>query len=335
MNTSTLSTTASLVIPTNVISLSTYDYCNWLDHHIFKDTSLTPTGYNFTYPQTAYGGYFYPKVINFSKTVSGGPFYDICYQDFCSEMFSVQSINIYCIATVNFILSALDESNAKAVKIIYDFNDKSDLVIKTFDYLNPTSTPLKNQIISHTYYPSENFITAYRPSISTVYEDGCTSTVTLTLCSFKCGIIDVYEDVSLLDAAQTQSVRTIILTLENRKNKQVFSNMLDLDALVPLLSGTNNLQEVPTPIATPLTIVRSTSARLQFLNPIKIDVINYEYVEGPGINLTPDILSLAPGDFMYTPSLGGLIIENGEGAPYVIGDGITITPGLIRSITTE
>lgn len=342
MNTTiNLATTATVVIPTNIVALSTYDYCDWLDHHIFKDTSLyppntsiPPDGYNWVYPLTAYGGYFFPRVITFAKTVSGGPFYDICYQDFCSEMFSINSINLYCISTVNFILSALDESSSKAVKIIYDFNDGSELLVKNFDYLNPNNS-IKNVAVSHTYYPSEKFITAYFPSISTVYEDGCTSTVSMVLCSFKCGIVDVYDKVVLLDAAQTKAVRTVVLTLENKKDRQLFSNMLDLDALVPLLTGTNNLQSVPAPAPAPLTIVRASSARLQFLNPVKIEVFNYEYVEGPGINLTPDILSLKPGEFIYTNSDSGIEIINGDGAPYALGDGIIITKGLLRTRTTE
>lgn len=338
--TNNLSTTATVIIPTNIVALSTYDYCEWLDHHIFKDTSLyppntsiPPNGYNWEYPLTAYGGFFFPKAITFSKTVSGGPFYDICYQDFCSEMFSINPVNLYCISTVNFVLSALDESSSKAIKMIYDFNDGSELLVRNFDYFNQSS--LKNDIVSHTYYPSEKFITAYFPSISTVYEDGCISTVSMVLCSFKCGIVDVYEKVVLLDAAQTKSVRTVVLTLENKKDRQVFSNILDLDALVPLLSGSIALDSIPSPESVPLTIVRASSARLQFLNPVKIEVFNYEYVEGPGINLTPDVLSLKPGDLIYSSSDSGIALVNGDGAPYVIGDGIIITKGLLRTRTSE
>jgi hypothetical protein len=334
MNTLNLSTSARILIPANSVELSSYNYCNWLDHHIFKDTNLSPTGYDFVYPQSAYGGYFYPRAITFAKVVSGGPFYDICYQDFCTEIFSINSVNLYCISTVAFILSALDESNAKIIKLIYDFDDKTDMVIKNYDYINPYTIPIKQQTVYHTFYPRDNLITTYHPKISAIYEDGCTSTIAMTLCCFKCGIIDAYENVGLLDSAQTKEVRSIVLTLEDRKNRQLFTNMLDLDAPLPPLTA---IPQAPVTIPTlpQLTIVKATSARLQFINPVTVNIFNYEYMEGLGINLTPDLLELAPGDLIYSPLSGGIILIDGSGAPYDVGDGILITPGVTRIIPID
>lgn len=330
MNTEYLTTSATIVIPTNMVSLSTYDYCMWLDHHIFKDTSLTPSGYNFTYPLTAYGGYFFPRDIIFDSALSGGPFYDICYQDFCNERFSLNSIPIYCVSNVTFVLSALDESAQKIIKIIYDFGDNSEHVIKNYDYLNSNSTPIKLQNVSHIFYPSDKFATSYTPRISTVYEDGCISTVILTLCSFKCGILDLYENMALLDAAQSKITRSVVLTLEDKKQRQLYTNILDLDAPLPSLSSIASTA-IAQSIEQSTTIVRASTARLQFLNPIKADIFNYEYVEGPGINMTPDVLILPPGSFISGLSAEGIIVIDGEGAPYIVGEGLTITPGLLRS----
>lgn len=334
MNTDFLTTSATVIIPTNIVALSTYDYCTWLDHHIFKDTSLTPTGYGFTYPVTAYGGYFFPRSITFTSIISGGPFYDICYQDFCYESFSLSPINIYCVSNVTFVLSALDESAEKIVKIVYDFGDKSDLLIKNYDYLNSNSTPIKLQPVTHTYYPTDSFVSAYTPRISTISEDGCVSTITLTLCSFKCGIIDLFNDMVLLDAAQSKTVRSIVLTLEDKKQRQIYTNMLDLDAPLPQLSSITNTS-IAQAIEQATTIVRASTGRLQFLNPIKADIFNYEYTEGPGINMTPDTLVLPPGSLISSSSAYGITVIDGEGAPYIVGDGLIVTPGFLRTPPLE
>ena len=186
MYTDFITTTAYVVAPTHVADLSSFDYCTWLDHHIFKDTSLTPTGYDFIYPLTAFGGQF--DITGFNKTISGGPFYDYCYQDFCLEEYSfLTPINIFCVANVNFVLSALDESAAKIIRIVYDFDDGSEKLIRNYNYTLPQYS-LKDLIVSHTYFPTENFETVYYPSVFILYEDGCTSWITFSLHNFKCGI---------------------------------------------------------------------------------------------------------------------------------------------------
>jgi len=334
MNTDFLTTSAKIIVPTNIVALSTYDYCSWLDHHIFKDTSLTPTGYGFTYPLTAYGGYFFPRVITFTSEISGGPFYDICYQDFCYERYSLSPVNIYCVSNVTFVLSALDDSAGKIISIIYDFGDNSDLLIKNYDYLNSNTIPIKLQPVTHTYYPTDSFVSTYTPRISTVSEDGCVSTITFTLCSFKCGILDLYENMSLLDAAQSKTARSIVLTLEDTKQRQVYTNMLDLDAPLPQLSSITNASIVQA-LEQATTIVRASTGRLQFLNPIKADIFNYEYAEGPGINMTPDTLVLPPGSLISSSSAFGISLIDGAGAPYVIGAGLIVTPGFLRTPSPE
>jgi len=331
MYTDVITTTAFVVVPTNTVELSTYDFCNWLDHHIFKDTSLTPTGYNFFYPLTAFGGTYFD--VNYTTTVSGGPFYDYCYQDFCFEKFSLNAINLYCVANVNFVLSAFDETQAKLIRLVYDFNDDTPKVVKNFNYISPQQTLIRNEIVSHIYYPTEQFVTTYRPSITAIYEDGCINVVTLTLNSYKCGIYDAFKDVALLDSAQTKNTNNIILTLEDRKRLQVFTNILDLNAqtatLLDLASGETAQQLLDT-----VTVVKASSARIQFLNPVVVDPATYEYVEGPGINLTPDNLRLLQNDLIVSLS-GDIVFEENTGAPYVVGDGIIVTPGFLRTTNLD
>lgn len=312
-----------------MVELSTYDYCSWLDHHIFKDTSLSETGYNFVYPLTADGGTY--TSISYTTAISGGPFYDYCYQDFCFEKFSLTPLNTYCITNVSFVLSAIDESAAKIIRLIYNFNDGSEQVIKNYNYLTVQQFSLKDEIVSHLFYPTEKFVTTYYPSITALYEDGCRSVVTCVINTYKCGIFNIFENVALLDAAQQKTAQNIVLTLEDKKRFQLFTNLLDLTATVftkiDQVSATTIVSEDI------LTIVQASSARIQFLNPVSVDPIIYEYIEGPGINLTPDLLVLAPEDLIN--SLSGDIILTEGGAPYNLGDGIIVTTGFLRDEAVE
>ena len=150
--------------------------------------------------------------------------------------------------------------------------------------------------------------------------------------NFKCGIHDVFKDVALLDASQSRNTRNIIVTLEDKKRFQVFTNKLDLDAQVsPFVTKLSAAAEEQFNV---LTTVVASSARIQFLNSIRIDPLTYEYVEGPGINLTPDLLLLAPNDLIVSLS-GDIVLTGEDGAPYYIGDGIIITEGLLREETPD
>ena len=325
--TNKLTTSANIIVPTNIVALSTFDYCDWLDHHIFKDTSLTPSGYDFVYPLTAFGGTYSMFNLTFTKTICGGPFYDYCYQDFCFESFVLQPINLFCISNVNFVLSAFDESENKIIRLIYDFGDNSALLIKNYSF-SQNAIPLKEQIVSHIYYPTEKFVTAYMPRISAVYEDGCITTVIAVLCSFKCSLIDSYKDMVLLDATQSKVSRSIFLTLEDRVANQLFSSTLDLDA--PYTTFVTDVPDVLSAAVTVDTVIQTTSARITYLNPVVVEPIIYDYVEGDGINLTPDVVSLLEGDLLYSLS-GDIVIPENTGAPYTISDSLIITPQLLRT----
>lgn len=322
---STLLNTDNLLIPSNVIELSTYGFCSWLDHHIFKDTSLSPTGYNFFYPLTAYGGPLsaVPGTTIPNVFVSGGPLYEICYQDFCFKNYDLGFITIRCITTVNFILTALDESVSDIIKIMYNFGDGSDIVITSYEPSNPLAPSPKDIMVSHVYYPTEKTLTTYRAALSVLYNNCCINTYSTVLCSFRCGILEMYEDVNLLDATQTLDSYNIVMTLESNKRKQVFDTLLDLNEPLPYLSALPNVIE-PVPQAERDTAYRSLTAQKTRRNPIRPPIPVFIYREGVGIDLTPDLPQLAIKEAFIAISTSGIILS-GIGAPYRGGAGITIS----------
>jgi hypothetical protein len=315
--------TSQFLIPSNTAELSTYDFCSWLDHHIFKDTSLSPTGYDFLYPLTAYGGPLSANTpIVYSASAVGGPLYEICYQDFCYKQTILNAFEIYCVTTVNFILSALDESVANIMKIVYDFNDGSEVIYNDYKFTNNPPVSPKDIVVSHVYYPQNKTLTTYNPSISVVFSDCCVNTYTATICSYRCGILDIYEDTFLLDAAQSKDSFNIILTLEDQDRRQIFGNLLDLNEPLPFLSALpGEVQPVPQVEAS--TVVRSNTARRLRRNPIAASVSQYDYIEGAGIDLIPDAATLDTLEPLQTSNLS--IQLSGTGAPYAGGTGITIS----------
>lgn len=315
--------TIQFLIPSNTTELSTYGFCSWLDHHIFKDTGLSPTGYDFLYPLTAYGGPLSASTaIVYSASAIGGPLYEICYQDFCYKQTILTAFETYCVTTVNFVLSAIDESVASVMKIVYDFGDGSAEVYNDYKFTsNPPVSP-KDIVVSHVYYPQNKTLTTYNPSISVVFSDCCVNTYTAMICAFRCGILDVYEDTFLLDAAQSKDSFNIILTLEDQGRRQIFGNLLDLNEPLPVLSGLPG-EVQPVPQVEVSTAVRSNTARRLRRNPIVASVSQYDYIEGTGIDLVPDTSTL---ETLQPFQISNSSIQlSGTGAPYAGGTGITIS----------
>lgn len=314
----------NILVPSNVTALSTYGFCYWLDHHIFKDTSLSPTGYNFFYPLTAYGGPLsaVPGTTIPNVFVSGGPLYEICYQDFCFKSYDLGFKVIRCVATVNFVLTALDESVSDIIKIMYNFGDGSDILVNSYEFTNPQAPSPKDIVVSHVYYPSEQTLTTYRASLSVLYNNCCINTYTTVLCSFRCGILEMYEDVRLLDATQTKDSYNIILTMESDRRRQLFDTLLDLNEPLPYLSALPNMIE-PIPQAIRDTATRSLTGQRTKKSPVRPPPPVFIYAEGPGINLSPDIPQLALKESFILLTTSGIVLS-GIGAPYLGGPGIII-----------
>lgn len=325
---------AAFLVPSNVKELSSYDFCTWLDHHIFRDTSLSPTGYDFFYPLTAYGGPLSAGPINpeitYDSIVSGGPLADTCYQDFCYQTIALSPVTIYCITTVNFVLTALDESVSDIIKVVYDFGDGSEFFVNDYTPGVDGAISPKDIIVSHEYYPTEKVVTTYIASVSVLYNNCCITTYINTLCSYRCGILEMYEDTYLLDATQSKDSNNIIFTLENLPRRQIFDNVLDLNEPLPYLSALPNVLE-PIPQLEPRsTTKRPVTAQRVRRSPIKPPTPRFIYLEGPGIDLDPNSPELLlRQQFISIAETSGIILSSSSptrdhGAPYMGGPGITI-----------
>ena len=324
----------TFIVPSNVRELSSYNFCTWLDHYIFRDTSLSPTGYDFFYPLTAYGGPLsggpINPVITYDSVVSGGPLADTCYQDFCYQKIELTPVTIYCITTVNFVLTALDDSVSDIIKIVYDFGDGSPIFFNDYKAGKIDAISPKNIIVSHDYYPTEKVVTTFTASISVLYNNCCINTYTNVLCSYRCGILDMYEDTYLLDATQSKDSNNIIFTMENLPRRQIFDNVLDLNEPVPYLSALPNVLE-PVPQVEPrITLRRGLTAQRVRRSPIKPPIPTFIYIEGPGIDLNPNAPELLLKDqFIAIADTSGITLSSNSpttdhGAPYLGGPGIII-----------
>lgn len=314
-------------------SLSTYDYCQYLDHYIFRDPI---SGVNIFYPTTAYGGPLSagsgapPSTggVTFNRVVSGGPLFDSCFQDFCYKFTDIAPIKIYCITTVNFCFSGLNEVDNKIVKIIYDFNDNNETKEVSIIRKDGVNISPKDIVVSKIYYPGDTLAKTYLPSVSVIKNDCCINTYRFTISTFRCGIVDMYKDVVLHNAQQTAGF-DVILTLEKKNDRQLFNNALninDLEFALPTLSSLPYLVE-PVPPTKNKPVPGPTDPRIPAppidRNPITAPEPGYYYTEGDGINLTPDYFRIVPSDDILANDTAGVTIS-GDGPPYLAGEGLDI-----------
>jgi len=312
--------------------LSAYDLCNILDHWIFVDPI---SGINVWYPLTAYGGDLIPTT--YASTITGGPFYDICYQDVCFETVSITPVKMYCTTDVNFVLSGLDESASKIIKILYDFGDgttiKENALDATVSPISSAPSP-KLTIVSHTYNPGKNYITTYYPSISVIKSDCCITTLNFTLCSFQCGILDLYDTVGLLNTQMLSPTYNLVVVFEDREEQQIYANLLLSQEPISLLSAASALPDLVEPI--PLT-ARPTEFRYRVIPPTDLVGIeppppDYLYVACVGVTINPLTAYLSLGEDFYLLPRSGLTVEGG--APYANipeATGITISRDCVIS----
>jgi hypothetical protein len=309
-------------------SISALGYCNYLDHYIFKDPI---SGVNIFYPLTAYGGPLSASGgVTFDSVTSGGPMYDVCFQDYCYKTYQVGTFKLFCNTTVNFRLSGIDETDSRVIKVIYNFGDGSDMYEVDLSTINGVVYSPINTVVSRTYYPTNTLVTTYTPTISVIRNDCCINTYTLTLSTFRCGILDIYEDVVLLNAQQTAGF-DIILTLEKKNDRQIFKNALninDLEFVVPALSTLPNLVEpVPPTRNKPRVdaLVPKQFDQPVQENPVIAPEIGYNYIEGEGIDLVPNYIQLVPSeDLIPLNDITSGVTISGDGPPYFAAEGIDI-----------
>lgn len=317
--------------------LSAYGACTVLDHHIFVDPLSGGTPY---YPVTAFGGplsatwayeslgLIWPEndailqvITGVVSAISGGPMIDVCYQEYCYSSNRLPPLRTFCISNITFVLSSFEESTGKIIKIIYDFGDNTPGKTITYDYINDISP--KNVTISHEFYPKKDTISTFTPIISVVREDCCVSTFKLFISTFRCGIFDTFANSVLLDSTISNAAENIVLTLEQEDENQIFRNLLRTTTpftQIPTITSLPNLVE-PIPVfnrdtTTPINTSAPTSRV-----PIAPPLPRYTYVEGIGVDLSPDASVLIPAENMTSDNTSVIIVTGG--APYVGGEGIT------------
>lgn len=300
-------------------------------------SSITFPGYSFIWgAQLRKGGfttstnvYPYIEYPSYLNSISGGPLADTCYEDYCYKITTLNPIKLYCVSTVNFILSGINQDDSRVVKIIYDFNDGSlPLQVSLKKENNIQVSPLTQQI-SRVYYPKNNTVaTTYNPTISVIRNDCCVNTFNLTLCSFKCSILETYEDVILHNAQQSNNYN-VVLTLEKQSERQFFKNALDLSNIIFALPTESRLPNLVEPIPpeinvpNPRPLDRLPPSLPVQASPITLPERFYDYLEGEGINLSPDYLQIVPSDEIMSDLNSGLTLS-GDGPPYLQDEGIDI-----------
>jgi len=305
-------------------ALSGIDNCVFLDHYVFKDPV---SGYNIFYPLTAYGGPL-PTTppFTFTYTITGGTFQKDCSQDYCFNTITFQPIKIFCVTTVNFVLSSIDQSVSKIGKIIYDFGDGSQQKVVTKDLISNISPA--NIVVTKTYYPTDQLCTVYVANINVVYDNCCINTYQITFSAFKCGILDVYRKVALLNSQQTKAPYNVLLTLENQDDRQLFNNLLLTNEpfyAIPKQKRLPNLVE-PVPVDANIptsTVVPPVTTQPVDPSPIVAPPPEYIYIGGDGIELIPNTITLTIGDSLTT--IDESIILSGAELPYQATPSILIT----------
>lgn len=309
------------------LTVADFPGCLILDHYIFKDPI---SGYNIFYPLTAYGGPLSGNPMpTFTSSTSGGAFDKDCYQDYCYDIVGFEPIKIFCVTTINFVMSAVDQSLSRISKFVFNFDDGSEPLIITKKLIS-NNQELSAKIISRTYYPVNREVTVYKPSVQVVYDNCCINTFNYTLCSFQCGIIEKFEDVYLLNAQQTEKSTNVLVTLENIRERVLFHNVIKTDVpfyAIPLNNYLPNLIEpvppaVNIPVAIPTTVIPPVTTQPIDLNPIVIPKKTYVYISGLGIILQPSPTNALEFDTDLLTGAGDIYIEGT--VPYAALTGINI-----------
>lgn len=317
--------------------LSAHDACSTLDHHIFVDPLSGGTPF---YPVTAFGGplsatWVYESqgliwpfndaelqtITGVVSAISGGPMIDVCYQEYCYSFSRLPPLRTFCISNITFVLSGFEESTGKIVRIVYDFNDNTSPRTISYDYVNNISP--KDIIISHDFYPKKDIVSAFTPTISVIREDCCVSTFKLFISTFRCGIFDTFANSVLLDSSISNVAENIVLTLEQEDENQIYRNLLKTSTpftQIPTVTSLPNLVE-PIPVFNKDTTTPINTAAPASRSPIRPPLPRYTYVEGIGIDLSPDASVLLPAEDFISEDTSMVIITGG--APYVGGEGVT------------
>jgi hypothetical protein len=330
--------------------LSSYPVINYRDGYFFQNLDEVST---FQYPTSTTGG---PLTANeggpewdgfvvFGSELSGGPITNVSYDDF-SNLNSVVDLGVYfCSSTIYLSLSSFDESVSRITKIVCEHNNNVTVYEPTVrseiaSLVNVFKiTPPKSQIIELNFIPGEKYITPYVTGLSVIRLDNSVNTFTLRTSVVQCGVLDLYDTTNIINSQVLDNANQILLTLENKTNNTVYTNILNTDIPFFLLTGGDIINIQPSEIelqpvfelepvdefdigqiiqvAAPVNAIPKPKP-----NPITPAAAEYYYRGGRGIRMRPLLARLLPGqEFSYSRLDSGLIILSG-GAPYFPGLGI-------------
>lgn len=330
--------------------LSSFSVINYKDGYFFQNLDEVST---FQFPTSTFGG---PLTANeggpewdgfvlFETELSGGPITNTSYDDF-SNLNSVIGLGVhFCTPTLYLSLTSFDESMSRITKIVCEHNNDVTVYEPTIRFESLTSTntfritPPKSQIIKLDFKPGESYITPYTTGLSVIRLDNTVNTFTLRTSVVQCGVLDLYDTTNILNTQVLDNANQILLTLENKTNNTVYTNILNTDIPFYLLTGGDIINIQPSEIelqpifelepvdefnigqiiqvAAPINAVPKPKP-----NPISPAAAEYYYRGGRGIRMRPLLARLLPGqEFSYSRLDSGLIILSG-GAPYFPGLGI-------------
>jgi hypothetical protein len=347
--------------------LSTFPRADYYNAYFFKNIDFTST---YNYPTTTYGGPLTAGILPFTipddwdggvvfnKNISGGPISNFTYEDFSGLLTEAFIGNFFCTPTINLSFSSYDETVSPISKIVYEHKENIYSVspiltsvitindrISAFDLIRAVKliTPKQN-IIAITPSPAEEYNSTEFIYLSVYRVDSTLNRFKLSYNIFQCGIFDLYKDVQIINSQILDNSSKLLLTLEEKSTKRIYSSVLEVNTPFFLVTGgdtvflpsieeeLNEVFEIEAGAPESEVIFLAEQIRQKSLpvnptprrkiNPISPDLAEYYYRGEQGIRIRPLLVKLLPREeFYYERPTSGMIITSG-GAPYYPGDGI-------------
>lgn len=177
--------------------------------------------------------------VTFDYTVSGGSLKNSFYEDFLVQE-SYFSIPIQeCTTMLSIVLSSFDESTSEISKIVCSYNNNV-YKLETPINIDPVSAANLKSLrkIDILLNPSGEFHrNSYYIYLSVYKFDTTINRITLSGELLKCGINDLYYNNYLLDSQLSNTSSKVFLLNEDRNNKQIFVNSINISTPNQALSG--------------------------------------------------------------------------------------------------
>lgn len=356
------------VTGTNSGLLSAYPVVSYSDGYYIRPFSDDTT---FNYPTTTFGGALTAGIlpvplptnwdggVSFLYNISGGPLRSYSYDDFSRLTSKIFIGNYFCEPTLILSFSSYDESRSFVKRISYRYDNDfytitpqittyetfftvltTTNIIKVHQLLSP-----KNRIGILNPKPDISYLKPKTIFLEIIKADDTVNKFELNFNMLQCGLFDVYKEANILNSQMLDSSEKILLTLEDKKTKQIYSTILDVDTPFYLLTGGDiqlpapdveveivfdlEAQEGIAPVQFLAEQIQQQTLQLPtiplptpIINPVNPQLGEYYYRGEKGIRIRPLLVKLLPGqEFYYEIPTSGMILTSG-GAPYYPGRGI-------------